>query len=105
MPELRRRPSWPRCWRAGRRRRPGAELPGNPVAQLVLADADAKAGHWAAAEARFAGLPRQGLTQVLRPLLVAWAQQGAGRTDAALATLQPFVDGGRSAASWRCTPP
>ena len=40
-------------------------------------------------------LPRQGLTQLLQPLLVAWAQQGDGRTDAALATLRPFLDGQR----------
>ena len=72
-----------------------AGLPDNPVAQLVLADEDARAGRWDDAEARFAGLPQQGLTQVLRPLLVAWAQQGANRTSAALATLQPFYDGGR----------
>ncbi len=72
-----------------------AGLPDNPVAQLVLADRDAKAGKWDTAEARFASLPAQGLTQVLRPLLIAWAQQGAGRTDAALGTLAPLVDGTR----------
>lgn len=69
-----------------------ARLPANPVAQLVLADEDAKAGRWADAEARFAGLPQEGVTQVLRPLLVAWAQAGARRTPAALATLQPLLD-------------
>jgi tetratricopeptide (TPR) repeat protein len=72
-----------------------ATLPGNPVAQLVLADQDAKAGHWTDAEARFSALPAQGLTAVLRPLLVAWAQAGEGRTTAALATLQPFIESGR----------
>lgn len=82
---------------AGRRDVPrlAATLPGNPVAQLVLADEDAKAGRWADAEARFAGLPQEGITQVLRPLLGAWAQAGAGHTDAALATLQPLIDNGR----------
>ena len=70
-------------------------LPDNPVAQLVLADRAAKAGRWEEAEARFAGLQPQGITQVLRPLLVAWAQSGEGRTSAALATLQPYYDGGR----------
>lgn len=70
-------------------------LPDNPVAQLVMANDDAKAGRWDSAEARFAGLPPQGLTQVLRPLLMAWAQAGAGRTDTALSTLQPLVDAGR----------
>ena len=69
-----------------------ARLPANPVAQLVLADEDAKAGRWADAEARFAGLPQEGITQVLRPLLVAWAQAGARHTAAALATLQPLLD-------------
>ncbi len=33
---------------------------------------------------------------MLQPLLVAWVQQGAGRTDAALATLRPFIEGQRS---------
>ena len=41
------------------------------------------------------GASRQGLTQLLQPLLVAWAQAGAGKTDAALATLQPLVAGQR----------
>jgi tetratricopeptide (TPR) repeat protein len=72
-----------------------AGLPDNPVAQLVLADQDAKDGRWADAEARFAGLPAQGLTLVLRPLLTAWAQAGEGRTAAALTTLQPFIETGR----------
>ncbi len=64
----------------------------NAVAQLVLADREAKNENWEQAEARFAALPRQGLTQVLRPLLIAWAQQGARRTTAALAGLQPVLD-------------
>jgi tetratricopeptide (TPR) repeat protein len=71
------------------------QLPDSQVAQLVLADVDIKAGHWQAAEQRFHGLPRQGLTQLLQPLLVAWAQQGDGRTDTALSTLQPYVDNPR----------
>jgi tetratricopeptide (TPR) repeat protein len=67
----------------------------NPAAQLLVADNDAANGNWEQAESRFANLPKQGLTQVLQPLLVAWAQQGAGHTDAALATLKPFVEGQR----------
>lgn len=67
----------------------------NPAAQLLLADTDAREGRWASAEVRYSALPRQGLTQVLQPLLVAWAQQGQGHTDAALATLRPFVEGNR----------
>ena len=72
-----------------------AGLPDNPVGQLVLADQAAKEGRWADAEARFVALPKQGLTEVLRPLLIAWAEAGAGRTSAALMTLQPYTDGGR----------
>ena len=70
-----------------------AKQPGNPVAQLILGDQDARAGRWMDAEARFRGLPQQGLTQVLRPLLIAWSQAGAKRTSAALGTLQPYLDG------------
>ncbi len=69
--------------------------PANPAAQLLLGDTEARDGRWPAAEARYAALPRQGLTQVLQPLLVAWSQQGQGQTDAALATLRPFVEGQR----------
>ena len=72
-----------------------AGLPDNPVAQLVLADREAQAGNWDRAEIGYAALPQQGLTQVLRPLLLAWAQAGAGRTDSALATIQPVLDGQR----------
>lgn len=71
------------------------QLPDSQVAQLVLADVDIKAGRWEAAEQRFHALPRQGLTQLLQPLLVAWAQQGDGRTDTALATLRPYVENPR----------
>ncbi len=70
-------------------------LPSDPAAILVLAGADAKAGDWAGAQRRFAALPGSGATQVLRPLLLAWSQQGAGATDDALATLRPHVEGTR----------
>ncbi len=70
-------------------------IPENHIAQLVLADEDMRAGRWEAAEKRYHGLPRQGLTQLLQPLLVAWAQQGAGHTDAALATLRPYAESPR----------
>lgn len=68
-----------------------AGLPSNPAAILVMANQDVRAGAWAKAEARFASMPAQGVTQVLQPLLVAWAQQGAGSTDRALATLHPLL--------------
>lgn len=71
------------------------QLPDNTVAQLVLADQEARSGNWAAAEQRFSALPQRGLTQLLQPLLVAWAQQGAGQPEAALATLRPYAEGQR----------
>lgn len=71
------------------------QMPGNPMAQLLLADEDAKAGRWSSAENRFAAMVRQGPILLMQPLLVAWSQQGAGHTDAALATLKPLVDGQR----------
>jgi tetratricopeptide (TPR) repeat protein len=71
------------------------KLPSDPAAQLVLAGQDVRARNWAGAEAKFAALPGQGLTQVLQPLLLAWAQQGGGATDRALNTLRPYVEGTR----------
>ena len=69
------------------------QLPDSQAAQLLLGQAEVRAGRWPAAEQRFRMLPRQGLTQLLQPLLIAWSQQGDGRTDAALSTLRPFIDG------------
>jgi tetratricopeptide (TPR) repeat protein len=70
-------------------------LPDSQPAQLLLSETEVRAGHWQAAEQKFRELPHQGLIQVLQPLLVAWAQQGQGQTDAALATLRPLVEGQR----------
>lgn len=69
------------------------QLPNDPSARLFLANQDAAAGRWDEAEQLFRELPRDGLTQLVRPLLVAWSQQGGGHTDAALATLQPLLEG------------
>ena len=70
-------------------------LPDVQAAQLLLVNQDIKAGSWDAAESRIRALPRQGLTQILQPLLLAWAQLGAGRVDTAQATLRPLVEGQR----------
>ena len=70
-------------------------IPGDPAATLVLADVDIQARHWSAAAAKFAQLPVDGPNQLLQPLLTAWAQQGAGDTDAALATLRPLLESSR----------
>ncbi len=73
-----------------------AMLPDNPLAQLVLANRDGKAGNWSAALGRYTSLRQdQGIVQVLRPLLIAWAQYGDKQPDAALATLAPLVEGQR----------
>jgi|SRR5579871_4740692 len=68
------------------------QLPDSQAAQLLLGETAVRAGHWEAAEHQFTNLSRQGLTQLLQPLLVAWSQQGTGHTDAALATLRPLLD-------------
>jgi tetratricopeptide (TPR) repeat protein len=85
------------CLMAGRpdALRLAQKLPDNPAAQLLLGTQAALIGNWEGAEARFASLPRQGLTQLLQPVLVAWMQFGADHVDAALATLAPFVEGAR----------
>ncbi len=57
------------------------------LSQLVLADDRAVHGDWAGAAAGFAGLPHTPLNDLIRPLLLSWAQQGEGRTDLALQTL------------------
>ncbi len=70
-----------------------ADLPDDPAAQLVLANAKARAGDWQGAELIYAELPHQGALDTLRPMLVAWAQQAQGRTDRALQTLQAAMAG------------
>lgn len=70
-----------------------AAVPGDPIAELFLIGEAANHGAWQAAIARINALPREGLTQILSPLLLAWAEQGAGNTDAALAALKPYLTG------------
>ena len=75
-------------------------LPDNIAADLLLGNAEVKDGRWSAAETRYAALVRQGVPQLLQPLLVAWAQQGAGKNDAALAILRPLAEGQRFRAAY-----
>ncbi|MBU8542564.1 MULTISPECIES: tetratricopeptide repeat protein [Roseomonadaceae] len=70
-------------------------LPNNQAAALLLVGAEATAGRWERAEQRIRALPNQGPSQLLKPLLLAWVQQGRGQTDAALATLRPLAEAGR----------
>jgi tetratricopeptide (TPR) repeat protein len=72
----------------------------NQAAVLLLANADVKAGRWAEAVKRFSSLQHQGMMQVLQPMLIAWAQEGQGNSEAALATLQPLVEGQRFRAAY-----
>ncbi len=85
------------CVMAGRpeAQRLATLLPDNPVAGLLLLDRDVHAANWDGAERHIQALPKQGVTQILQPILLAWVQQGAGHTDAALATLRPYTEGQR----------
>ena len=59
----------------------------NPLAPLVLGNDAARDGRWSAAQASYGRIAASPLNELLRPLLVAWSQQGAGQTDLALTTL------------------
>ena len=77
--------------------RMAVSLPDNPVARLVLSNHEAKAGNWRAAAVGFDTLPGGStLVQALSPLLMAWAQVGDGRPDAAMATLRTAAEAGRN---------
>ncbi|MGE5146489.1 MAG: tetratricopeptide repeat protein, partial [Candidatus Eiseniibacteriota bacterium] len=58
-----------------------------PLANLVLALKSAKAGDYAGADKRLAGLALRGPYEVLVPLLRAWTQVGLKKTDQAVTTL------------------
>lgn len=64
-----------------------AAEPTSNLAHITLALGEAKGGAWDAASQRMHLLPRVRLASVTAPLVEAWALQGAGKTDAALATL------------------
>ncbi len=67
-------------------------LPQNQAAILVQANDAARNGNWTQAEARFAALQHQGLFDLLRPMLIAWSEAGAGRPEAGLALLRPLTE-------------
>jgi Flp pilus assembly protein TadD len=70
-------------------------LPQNQAAMLSQANEDVRDGNWSQAETRFASLPRQGIQDIMRPLLMAWSELGAGHAAEALATLRPLTQGTR----------
>jgi tetratricopeptide (TPR) repeat protein len=67
-------------------------VPRDPLAQLLLAGSAARAGRWREALRGYQAMATpDGLTTVIKPLLIAWALKGAGQTNDALATLQPLA--------------
>ena len=69
-----------------------------PIAQLMVVVDDIKAGRFAEAEKRLAGLSKNGFNVVMGPLLSAWARVGLGKPDAALEALEPLAEEDRSRA-------
>jgi len=64
------------------------QLPHNPLAIMEVANADAAAGRWEQAGAAYARLPKEGAFALMRPVLGAWCDAGAGRNLAAIRELQ-----------------
>jgi tetratricopeptide (TPR) repeat protein len=63
-----------------------------PLAQIVIAVGDMRAGRFEAAAKRLEHIPKGPLATVLVPLLRAWAEFGSGRREAAIKTLQQLQD-------------
>lgn len=70
-------------------------VPDNPLAAMLLAGTDAQAARWDRAEQRIRGLPRQGASPILQPMLLAWTLHGKGQTEQALTLLRPLAESGR----------
>ena len=68
-----------------------AKVSGNPLSPLVLGNAAARNGDWSAALGHYQDIAGSPLNGLLRPLLLAWAEHGAGDTDGALETLAPLA--------------
>ena len=62
------------------------------MAAILVAEQDARAGNWAAAEQAVADLPKRGLNVFLVPLVTAWARVGQGNIDGALEVLAPLAE-------------
>ncbi len=67
-------------------------LPQDRDAQLYLATSAARAADWNGLAARARALPHDELSEVLRPILLAWSEQARGHSDEALAILHPAAD-------------
>jgi len=71
------------------------------MATILVAERDAKAGNWAAAEQAVAALPRRGITVFMVPLVTAWARVGQGNFDGGLEALAPLVEPGAQGQSYK----
>ncbi len=69
-----------------------------PIANLTVVVDDIRAGRFAEAEERLAGLSAKGINVVMVPLLNAWARVGLGKPDDALEALKPLAEKERSRA-------
>ncbi len=69
-----------------------AMSPGQVAAQMTLVADEIARGQFAAAERRMAGLPLQGYSRVVNPLLIAWINVGLDRNPAAFDILRSLLD-------------
>jgi len=67
-----------------------AQDAGSDTVSLILAVADLRAGKLDSADSRLAGLSNNGLNQFTLPLVRAWTALERGKTDEALAALEPL---------------
>jgi Flp pilus assembly protein TadD len=65
------------------------EVPGNALSAMLEGNRAAAAGRYGEAEQDFGTLPADDLAGLIKPLLLAWAQYGAGETQRAIAGLAP----------------
>jgi Flp pilus assembly protein TadD len=70
------------------------QLPGNPMAAMLLGNQAALDGNYGQAGTIFSTLPKDDLTGLIKPLLLAWATFGQGNTQAALSSLGPYFNVG-----------
>ncbi len=68
------------------------QIPGNDLATMLLGNQAVLRRNYAAAQTEFTQLPNDSLSGLLKPILLAWAQAGAGDSADALTGLVPLVD-------------
>ena len=66
-------------------------LPQDPLAAMIRGNQALGRQDFREAETDYASIPPQGVTGLLRPLLIAWAEFGAGETDDAIQRLTPLA--------------